>query len=234
MFAIYKRELHSYFTNVIGYLFMAFILFFVGVYFTSLNLSQGYATVSYAIYNIGFVFMIAVPMLTMRSLAEDRKNKTDQLLLTSPTTVTQMVLGKYFAMVTMLAIVCVVCCFLPLIVSMYGNATFVVDYAMILAFFLSGCAQLAIGLWISSLTESPAIACVGTFAILLILYLISSLADMIPITFIANFLSGLSLQDRLLNFAYELFDVTALVYFLSIAVFFVFLSIQTVNKRRWN
>ncbi len=234
MLAIYKRELHGYFTSVIGYLFMAFILFFVGLYFSVLNLVNGYATFAYAIYNIGFVFMIAIPMITMRSLAEDRKNRTDQLLLTSPTSVTGMVLGKYFAMITLLGIVCIFCAIFPVIIAQYGEGTMLTDYSMLLAFFLSGCAYIAIGLYISSLTESPVIACVGTFAVLLVLYLISSLSEQISITVLANFLASLSLSDRLLNFAYDLFDVGALVYFVSVAGFFVFLAIQSVNKRRWN
>ena len=234
MLAIYKRELHSYFTTATGFLFMAFILFFVGIYFTALNLVQGYASFSYAIFNISFVFLIATPMLSMRSLAEERKNRTDQLLLTSPVSVTKMVMGKYLAMITLLAMTCLVCAAFPVILSFYGASSFAVDYATLLAFFLSGCAYIAIGLYISSLTESPVIACVGTFAVLLILYLISSLSSMIPIEALANLLASLSLHEKLKNFVYELFDVKALIYFISVAAFFVFLSIQSVNRRRWN
>ena len=235
MLAICKRELRSYFTSVTGWLFMAFILFFVGLYMRGYNLSGYYvSSFAYPLYSINFVFMIAIPVLTMRSLAEERKSKTDQLLLTSPISVSRVVLGKYLAMVAVYGLVCLVCALGPLVLSQYGTVNFKTDYSMLLAFFLSGCAYLAIGLYISSLTESPVLACVGTVGALLILYLISTIAGMIPIDFISTALASLSIQDRLMSFAENLLDIPSLVYFLSISGFFVFLSIQSVNKRRWN
>ncbi len=235
MLAICKRELRSYFTSVTGWLFMAFFLFFVGLYMRGYNLSGYYvSSFSYPLYSVNFVFMIAVPVLTMRSLAEERKSKTDQLLLTSPISVSRVVLGKYLAMVVVYGLVCLVCALGPLVLSQYGTVNFKTDYSMLLAFSLSGCAYLSIGLYISSLTESPVLACVGTVGALLILYLISTIASMIPIDLISTILAFLSIQDRLLSFAENLLDIPSLVYFLSISGFFVFLSIQSVNKRRWN
>ncbi|WP_434310982.1 ABC transporter permease subunit [Hominifimenecus sp. rT4P-3] len=235
MGAIYKRELKSYFTSLTGYLFMAFILFFIGLYFTSYNLSNYYvASFTYPLYSVNFVFMIVIPILTMRTLAEDRKSKTDQLLLTSPVSVTKIILGKYLAMVSVYFLVCLICAFGPLVLSQYGSPNLKTDYAMLLAFFLSGCAYLAIGLYISSLTESPVLACIGTFGALLILYLISDIGSLIPIDKVGALFQNLSIQQRLMNFTGNLFDISSLVYFLSIAGFFVFMSVQSVNKRRWH
>ena len=135
MLAVYKREFKSYFTSLTGYLFMAFILFFIGLYFTAYNLSNYYvASFTYPLYSVNFVFMIAIPILTMRTLADDRKSKTDQLLLTSPVSVTKIVLGKYLAMVSVYFLVCVVCALGPLVISQYGTPNFRTDYAMLLAF----------------------------------------------------------------------------------------------------
>ena len=117
MKAIYKRELQSYLQNMTGVVFIAFLCGFVGVYFMALNLSYGYPYFSYTLTSVIFILMIAIPLLTMRSFAEDRKNKTDQLLLTSPVSLTSIVLGKYFSMVTIFAIPVVVFCFYPLIIK---------------------------------------------------------------------------------------------------------------------
>lgn len=235
MLAVYKREFKSYFTSLTGYLFMAFILFFIGLYFTAYNLSNYYvASFTYPLYSVNFVFMIAIPILTMRTLADDRKSKTDQLLLTSPVSVTRIVLGKYLAMVSVYFLVCIVCALGPLVISQYGTPNFRTDYAMLLAFFLSGCAYLAIGLYLSSLTESPVLACIGTFGALLILYLLSDIGGLIPIDAVGSLFTSLSIQERLMNFANNLLDLPSLIYFLSVAGFFVFMSIQSVNKRRWH
>ena len=235
MLAICKREFKSYFVSVTGWLFMALILFFVGLYFRGYNLSGYYvSSFAYPLYSVNFVFLLAVPILTMRSLAEERKSRTDQLLLTSPLSVSRIVLGKYLAMVAVYALVCLVCALGPLVLSQYGEVNLKTDYSMLLAFFLSGCAYLAIGLYMSSRTESPVLACVGTFGVLLILYLISNIAGMIPIDALSSLLASLSIQERLMGFAENLLDLPSLLYFLSLAGFFVFLSIQSVNKRRWN
>lgn len=108
MKAIYKRELNSYFHTMIGYVFIAFLVAYAGVYFMAYNLNYGYPYFSYVLTGILFVLLIAVPVLTMRSFAEDRKNKTDQLLLTSPVSLPKVVLGKYLAMVTILMVPCVI------------------------------------------------------------------------------------------------------------------------------
>lgn len=180
MTAIYKRELRSYFHSMIGYVFIAFLVAFAGIYFTAFNLNYGYPYFSYVLTGITFIYMIAIPVLTMRSFAEDRKNKTDQLLLTSPVSVTGVVAGKYLAMITILAVPCMIYLLFPLIIKTQGNAYILVDYLSILTFFLLGCVYVSVGMFISSLTQSQILAAIGTFGILLILYLWSGIIGFLP------------------------------------------------------
>lgn len=180
MIAIYKRELGAYFHSMTGYICAAFLIFCVGIYFMATNLFSGYPSFSYALDSSLFIFMLTTPILTMRSMAEDRRNKTDQLLLTSPVSVTGVVLGKYFAMLTVLLLPCLVFCFCPLIILANGNATLASDYASILMFFLMGSVCVAVGLLVSSLTESQVIAAIGTFGAVLLLLLWKSLMSFIP------------------------------------------------------
>jgi ABC-2 type transport system permease protein len=179
MAAIYKRELKSYFYSMIGYVFIAFLIAFTGIYFMAYNLNYGYPYFSYVLSGITFVLLIAVPILTMRSFAEDRKSKTDQMLLTYPVSLHEVVLGKYLAMVTILAIPCLIYLIFPLIIKAQGPAYIKVDYLAILVFFLLGCVYIAIGMFVSSLTQSQIIAAIGTFGILLITYLWSGLLNFI-------------------------------------------------------
>lgn len=139
MTAIYKRELKSYFNSMTGYVFIAFFTAFMGIYFMAYNLYSGYPYFSYALNSTMTILLIAVPVLTMKSFAEDKKTKTDQLLLTAPVSVTQIVLGKYFAMVTVFLIPVLISCLCPLIIKANGEAYLLTDYASILAFFLLGC-----------------------------------------------------------------------------------------------
>lgn len=163
-----------------GYICAAFLIFCVGIYFMATNLFSGYPSFSYALNSSLFIFMLTTPILTMRSMAEDRRNKTDQLLLTSPISITKVVLGKYFAMLTVLALPCLVFCLCPLIILANGNATLASDYASILMFFLMGSVCVAVGLLVSSLTESQVIAAIGTFGAVLLLLLWKSLMSFIP------------------------------------------------------
>ena len=160
MTAIYKRELKSYLTSMVGYLFIFFILVLAGIYFSAYQLSAAYPKFEYTLSAITFVFLIGVPILTMRVLAEERKQKTDQLLLTSPVSVGGIVIGKYLALVTVYAIPMAVMCTYPLIMSKFGTVSFASAYTAVLGFFLLGCANIAIGVFMSALTESQVIAAV--------------------------------------------------------------------------
>ncbi len=182
MLAIYKRELKAYMTSMIGPLFIAALTAVTGIYFVVYNLRIGYPYFSYVLGGLLFIFLLIVPVLTMRSLADERRSKTDQLLLTSPISVGKIVMGKYFAMVTIMLIPVIIFCFCPLIIKTGGTAYLKADYASLFAFFLLGCVYIAIGMFISALTESQIIAAVGTFGILLFFYLLDGMIGMIPTT----------------------------------------------------
>lgn len=288
MSAIYKRELRSYFTSMIGCVFVAFLVIIGGVYFMVYNLNSGYPYFSYALSGVIFMLLFAVPVLSMKCFAEEQKNKTDQLLLTSPISLPQIILGKYLAMISVLAIPTFIYCLFPLIIKFQGTAHLRVDYSSILAFFLLGCVYIAIGMFLSSLTESPIIAAISTCGTLVFLYMLDSLLTYIPTSAISgliivsilflligliiyhmtknqviagtvcglgiiasvitylikstlfenlihDMLSHLILTDVFYNFAQNsLFDIGGLLFYLSIVFLFIFLTIQTFQKRRWS
>ena len=180
MWAIYKRELMSYFRSMIGCIFIAFLVAFTGIYFTAYNLTAGYPYFSYTLSGSLIVFLVGIPLITMKSFSEERKNKTDQLLLTAPVSLTKIVLGKYMAMVTVVAIPNVIFCLFPLMIKMNGTAYLKVDYLSILVFFLLGCVYVSVGMFLSALTESQIIAYISTFGILLVLYLWNGIASFLP------------------------------------------------------
>lgn len=288
MKAIYKRELASYFNSMIGYICVAVMVVFIGIYFMAYNLFAGYPyfslTLSYALY----IFMVAVPLLTMRSLSEERHSRTDQLLLTSPVTVTGVVVGKYLAMLTVYLVPVLIAGLCPLIIALNGTAYLKADYASLFAFFLLGGVEIAIGLLISSLTESQVIAAVGTFGVLLLLNLWDGLIGYLPTTasgsllglfivllivcfllqslsnnwkitaavlvvgavalfgfyfadstgfvgLLPDLLGRFSLVAAFDSFASDhVFDISGVLLYLSLIALFLFLTVQVIQKRRWN
>lgn len=165
---------------MVGCVFVAFLVAFTGIYFMAYNLTAGYPYFSYTLSGSLIVFLVGVPLITMRSFSEERKNKTDQLLLTAPVGLGKIVMGKYLAMVTVIAIPNVIFCVFPLIIRSQGTAYLMVDYLSIGVFFLLGCVYAAIGMFLSSLTESQIIAYISTFGILLVLYLWDGILSMLP------------------------------------------------------
>ena len=287
MTAIYKRELKSYLTSMGGYLFIFFVLVLTGIYFSAYQLSAAYPKFETTLSAVTFVFLIGVPILTMRVLAEERKQKTDQLLLTAPVSVGNIVTGKYLALVTVYAIPILVLCTYPLIMSKFGTVDFGTAYTAILGFFLLGCANIAIGLFMSALTESQVIAAVLTFVLLFAFYMMNGIssffsktsmstcvtfgllilaAAIIVYTMIKNVLISaavgvigevilvivyllkssifeggiqkvldiFNLSGHFDNFTNNIFDIKGIVYFLSVIAVCLFLTMQSILKRRWN
>lgn len=232
MKAIYKRELRSYFNSMVGYVFVAALTFFVGIFFLANNLYSGYPKFSATLGNVLLILIICVSILTMRSMAEERHSRTDQMLLTYPVSLGGVVMGKYLAMVTVLAIPTALFCLCPLIIEATGTAYLLQDYAALLAFFLIGCVFIAVGMFISALTESQIIAAVGTFAALLVLYFWSSLISFLPDS-VSGVLGNFALVDSFYEFTdLNVFDIGALVLYLSLAAFFVFLTVQALRRKR--
>lgn len=180
MLAIYKKELKSYFHSMIGYVFMAFFLVVIGIYMYVYNFVYQVANFEYVLHAVTFIFIILIPILTMRLMAEEKKQKTDQLLFTSAVSMMKIVLAKFFAVLTLFSITMAVVCIYPLILRIFGEVPFGTSYSGIFGFFLMGAAFIAIGLFISSLTESQIISAVVSFIVLLFSYLAADLATVLP------------------------------------------------------
>lgn len=287
MLAIYKKELRSYFNSMIGYVFMAFFLVIIGVWFFIQNLFYGYANFEYTLSSISFIFILLTPLLTMRLMAEENKQKTDQLLYTSPVTATSIVTGKFLAVLTIFSLVMAIACFFPLVLTLFGTIQLASAYTAIIAFLMLGAAYLAIGLFISSLTDSQVVAAVISFVVFLFTVLMDGIAGIFssdnktaiiiftvillivclllykmmhnltiaigtgiiceaaliiaylfrPTIFdgsVRNVFSWLSVNSRFNNFTIGVFDLSAIVYYISITVLFIFLTVQVVKKKRWS
>ena len=199
MLAIYKRELKSYMHSFIGFLFIGVTLFFVGLYFVSNNIFGAYPYFSYTVSSAVFIFMISVPILTMRSLSEERKTKTDQLILTAPISVGKIVMGKYLALVSIFAVAVLITCTYPLIMSQFGTVPMGEAYLAILAFFLYGSTCIAIGVFVSSLTESPVIAAVIGFGLLFLGYMMTGICSMVSNELLVKILCCYDLYTPFVN-----------------------------------
>ncbi|CDE42121.1 putative uncharacterized protein [Clostridium sp. CAG:411] len=287
MKAIYKKELKSYFTSMLGYAMIAFFLLVVGVYFWGVNLSGGSAAIGNTLSNISFVYTVVLPILTMRLLAEEQKQKTDQLLFSTPVSIWNVVIGKFFAVVTVFTFPIVVICTMPLVLKQFGNVLFLKSYSTIFAFWLLGCVMLAFGLFISSLTENQIIAAVVSFAFNIVILLMTSIASMMPATAIASLigfsvllavvaififvfvkniivagacwivaeaalvivytvkstlfesalekvLGGISFYSRFNDFVNGNFSIASIIYYITFIVLFLYLAVQSIQKRRWS
>ncbi|MBR1862075.1 MAG: Gldg family protein [Lachnospiraceae bacterium] len=236
MLAIYKREIRAYFTTVIGFLIVAANLFLISLYFVVYNIFYNYPYFQYAIQGSSLIMFIAIPVLTMRMIAEERRNKTDQLILTAPVSIVKVVLGKYLSALTIFAIPCVISCIYPLIMSRFGTVAFGEGYLSILGFFLYGMACIAIGTFISSLFENQIIAAVVTFAFLFIGYMMSSLCSLISAdgNLLTKILGFYDLSTPFNNLANGTLDFSAVIYFTALSVLFLYLTIQSVQKRRYS
>ena len=204
MLAIYKREFKSYFQSMVGCVFVAFLVAFTGIYFTAYNLNAGYPYFSYTLSGSLIVFIVGIPLITMRSFAEERKNKTDQLLLTAPVSLTKIVLGKYLAMISVVAIPNLIFCLFPLLIKMNGTAYLKTDYISIGVFFLLGCVYVAIGMFMSALTEIQMIAFITTFGLLLILYLWNGIIGFLPSSAIGSLIGLIVVFTLIIAYVYHM------------------------------
>ena len=207
MLAIYKREFKSYFQSMVGCVFVAFLVAFTGIYFTAYNLNAGYPYFSYTLSGSLIVFIVGIPLITMRSFAEERKNETDQLLLTAPVSLTKIVLGKYLAMISVVAIPNLIFCLFPLLIKMNGTAYLKTDYISIGVFFLLGCVYVAIGMFMSALTESQMIAFITTFGLLLILYLWNGIIGFLPSSAIGSLIGLIVVFTIIIAYVYHMTEI---------------------------
>ena len=178
MAAIFKREVRSYFTSLIGYVVIGVMLTFLGLYYSADCLIYATSDFSTVLYSTVMVMLFLLPALTMRSFADERRNKTDQLLLTSPVGIPSIVLGKYLAQLAVFAVPMVVACIMPLVLTAFGTVSLTSAYATVLAYFLLGAACIAIGTFVSVLPENQIIAYLATFGILLVCYLMDGIKSL--------------------------------------------------------
>lgn len=236
MTAIFKREFRAYFHSFIGCLFISAILFITGIYVTVYNLLSGYPNVAYALSGIIFIFIISVPILTMRILAEEKRQKTDQLLLTAPVSVGRIVMGKFLALGAVFTIPVLIISLYPLVLSSFGSVPLLESYVAVFAFYLYGLTCIAIGIFVSSLTESQVIAAVITFAVLFLGYVMTGICNMISATgnWLTRLLSAFNLVSRFDNLVSGTFDIKSILYYLSIIAVALFLTVQSIQKRRYS
>lgn len=287
MLAIYKKELKSYLTSMQGYVFMAFIMLVLGIYFTAYNLNYASPDFGTTLNSVTFVFLIITPILTMRILAEEKRNKTDQLLFTSPVPIWKIVFGKYLGMVTIYLIPVIITSFYSFILAKYGTVSYPMTLTAIVGFFFLGCANIAVGLFLSSITESQVIAAVLTFVVLFCSFVMNGIESFFSQTAIAsmlafavlavliamvvyqmtkdNILTGitgvvllgavviiyivksslyegaiqklldlLAIANHFDNFVGGILDFSGIVYMLSVICIFIFLTVQSIQKRRWS
>jgi len=287
MTAVFSHELKNYFQSLTAYVFGAFLLIFTGIGALMYNINAAVSNFEYVLEFCSIIFVVIVPILTMRVIAEERKQKTDQLLYSLPITTTQVVLGKYLALLVVYAIPLCIISFYPLIFRKYGEVYLLTAYGSILAFFIMGAALIALGVFISSLTENQGFAAgIGIAAILLNYFSVtlseyvsstaySSLVSLFVIVvlfavvikkltkndvlaygvggvliaglmityfvdmeklegLLPDIMTKLSLFKQFSVFVNGIFDLTSIVYFLSVITFFLFLSVQSLEKRRYN
>lgn len=236
MKAVLKRELKAYFTSVIGWIFLAAFFFVFNLYFVANNLIYGTPYLSYSLSNVAFVLVIIIPILAMRSMAEDRRTKTDQLLYTAPVSIPKVIIGKFLALVAIFSIVVGAICLCPLLLSRFGNVPMTESYAAIFGIWLYGCLSIAICVFVSALTESQVIAAVLSFALLFIGFMMQQITGLISSSdnVVTKVLNALCTQTHLTNFCNGILDVTGIAYYVSGTVLFLFLTCQLVQKHRWS
>ncbi len=287
MLAIFKHELRALFHSFTAYVFGAFLLVVVGLGALAYNLQAAVSNFEYVLSFAGIIFVVIVPLLTMRTIAEERRQKTDQLLYALPVSMTAVVLGKYAALLVVFLVPLAVISVYPLIFSFFGEVYLPVSFGSIFAYFVMGAALIAVGIFLSSLTENQGMAAGLGVAVILFNYYSVSLSEYVSQTaagtlaacfvliiligllarwltrnaalghiiwlvltavccivyladqtafegFLPKVFKALSLFERLNTFVSGVFDLTALVYFLSVAAVFLFLAVQSLEKRRYN
>ena len=233
MSAVFKREFKAYFSTPIGYIVLAAFYFFLGLYFYTIY-SYGAPNVEACVIGMTTVAIFTMPVLTMRLMSEDRRQKVDQALLTAPVKLSGVVVGKFLAAFAVYALSFVPTLIFEIIVASYVTVNIMTYLYALFGMILLGGALISIGMFISSLTESPVISAILTLLINIMVLYMSNFASMINVSWLASFIEGAAFITVAENFASTVFSVVDVVYFLSIIFVFVFLSIRSLEKRRWS
>ena len=233
MFAIVKRELKAYFTSPLGYVFLAIFYAFSGLFFYIFSLSVGSTDISSVFLMMFIVLMVFVPLLTMRLLSEDKKQKTDQLILTAPVSLLSIVMGKFLAAYAIFAIGVAVMPVYGFVMSTFATVSWLPIWGNTVGLLLLGGIFVSIGLFISSLTENQMIAAIGGFFINLMILLMNTLKSALPNGFLQDVLSSISVYSRYSEITNGIFSLSSLIFFVSVIFIFLFLTVRVLEKRRW-
>ena len=232
MLAIYKRELRGYFTTPLGYVFLGIYLLVSGLVFCFTTLYEMTSDTSGYFSTMLASFIVLLPILTMKLFAEEKKQKTEQLFMTAPVSLTAVVLGKFLSAYTLFAGSVLLSSFSFLLLSIYGNVQGGIFFGNLLAMLLVGMAMLAIGTFVSAVTENQLSAAIVTIAALAGLFLLTTVSDYVTVYAIRFVLETLSLFYRFQNFAAGIFDFAALLYYLSVSALFLFFTVRVYDRRR--
>ncbi len=234
MSAIFRREFKSFFTNPIGYVVLAVMFCTSGLFFFMYNMAGGLSGLSYLYSNLFTIVLLVVPFLTMRLFSEEKRQKTDQALLTAPTGLTGIVLGKFFAALALFALSLSITLVYALVIALKVTPDWMVLAGNFLGLLLVGGLMVAIGLMISALTESQVIAALGTLAVSVILMSVDMLGSIFSsITWLADAISFLSISNRYTNFTVGLIEYDNIIFFLSLQALFIFITVRVLDSKRW-
>ena len=233
MLAIYKKEMRTYFTTPLGYVFIAVFLAVSGFVFAFSTFQTQTSDVSGYFQMMIFGYIVIIPLLTMRSFAEERRTRTEQLLMTSPVTIPAMVFAKFLAAFTMFAGTVLLSCIYYLPLFGYGEPNVARAFGCLIAMLLLGMCFIAVGIFVSTLTESTVTASIGTMTILLVFVVAAIFNNLIDSYVIRSVLSWISVYSRYVNFTYGIFDIAAAVYYVSITAVFLFLAVRVYERRRY-
>ena len=233
MFAVYKRDLRAFYTTPIGYVFSGILILIMNLCFYFLNVETSSSNVKPIFYLLLIGLAFLAPILTMRLLSEEKKMKTDQLLFTVPIRMTDIVLGKYFAAMSVFIISMLGTFMIPLILAAYSVSEPWAIFGNYVAIFFAASAFIAIGLFISSFTENQLVSALISWTVLIGLWLVDLLVANIEIIAVKTVVSWLSVFSRYTGFTYGLFDLSDIVYYISVAAVFIYLTIRMLDKKRY-
>lgn len=233
MLAIFKRELKAYFTSPLGYVFLAIFYAFSGIFFWMFSLDIGTTDMSTVFLMLFIVLMIFVPLLTMRLLSEDKKQKTDQLTLTAPISLFSIVMGKFFAAYAIFVAGVAVMPVYGFVMSSFAEVSWLPIWGNTLGLLLIGGIFVAGGLFVSALTESQMIAAIGSFFINLMVLLLDTLINVVPAGIVKTVLSSISIYSRYAEITNGIFSLSSVIFFLSVIFIFLFLTVRVLEKKRW-
>lgn len=234
MSAIIKRELLSYFSSAIGYIILAAFYVFGGFYFYMSALMSNTTDLSYTFSSLFIILIFIIPILTMRLFSEEKKQKTDQALLTAPVSLTTIALGKYLAALLMYTFCIAITLVYAVVIAFFNAPSWETVLCNFLGLFLLGAALIAIGMFLSSITENQIVAAISGIVVGVFILFIDTIAQAVSVEFLSSMLKKISFTSHYNNFTLGIIGLKDVVFFVSICFLFVFLTVRVFEKKRWS